>query len=210
MRLIIGTSNKNKVLEIKNILKNQEEKKIKKFASNIFSLSDLNNEIEIDEFGTTLHQNALIKAECLSKLYPKDIILTDDSGIFVNELSGQPGVYSARYANDMKEYENNKDYQNNKKLLSNLKKTKNRTAHYKTTMCLIIPNKEPVFFSGKLNGEIAIDIDSKNGFGYDPIFIVDGQRLNHLTVEEKNKISHRKIALEKTINYLINCFNSEL
>ncbi len=192
MKIILASNNKGKVEEIKKLLDHQ----------NVYSLNDISFEKEIEEYGDTFHINSLIKAQTLNKLHPNDIIIADDSGLCVESLNFQPGIYSARYAKNEDDYLINKDQANNKLLLKNLKNKDNRSAFFICVMCIIIPDQEPVFFSGKLKGQIAQEIKDGNGFGYDPIFLYNDKYLSELSIEEKNKISHRAKALEKVANYL--------
>lgn len=186
--IILATNNSHKVKELKDIIDYQEIK----------SLKDLNLDIEIEENGTTFEQNSLIKAQAIAKLYPNDIIIADDSGICVDALNGAPGVYSARYADKTEDA----DYHNNLKLLEALKDETNRQAKYVCCICCIVRNQEPLFFSGELHGEVNTSLNTKEGFGYDPLFIVNNQLVSDMSREEKNKISHRAIALNKLKNYL--------
>ncbi len=186
--IILATNNKHKVNELKDILDYQDIK----------SLQDLNLDIEIIENGVTFEQNSLIKAQAIAKLYPDDIIIADDSGICVDVLGGAPGVYSARFSNAKE----NTDYNNNLKLLKELENEENREAKFVCCICCVIPNKEPLFFRGELKGRVNTKLGTKEGFGYDPLFIVNDKLVSDMTSEEKNKISHRAIALNKLKDYL--------
>lgn len=192
MRIILASSNKDKIKEIKDVLNRDD----------ILSLEDIGYQEEIEEFGKTLHQNALIKAETIAEKFPNDIVISDDSGLFVNALNGSPGVYSARYAQDEEGYAENKYYTNNAKLLRVLKNEFNRNATFKTVICLIQPGNEPIFLSGHLEGKIAYDINEGPAFGYNAVFQYKDEYLNTLSKEELYKISHRKQAVEKLKEYL--------
>lgn len=187
MRYIVASNNKGKIKEIKAILN----------YDNVVSLEDIGFLEDIEEYGTTFEMNSLIKAQTLSKLYPNDIIIADDSGLCIDALDGEPGVYSARYAMEDPLYKEEKFLACMNKALKNLEGIKNRKAYFVSVICLIKPGKEPMFFRGELHGEIASEIKSGNGFGYDPIFLYEGNYISLLSDEEKNNISHRKIALEK-------------
>ncbi len=187
MRYIVASNNKGKIKEIKAILN----------YDNVVSLEDIGFLDDIEEYGTTFEMNSLIKAQTLSKLYPNDIIIADDSGLCIDALGGEPGVYSARYAMEDPLYKEEKFLACMNKALKNLEGKENRKAYFVSVICLIKPGNEPMFFRGELHGSIANEIKSGNGFGYDPIFLYEGNYISLLSDEEKNNISHRKIALEK-------------
>jgi XTP/dITP diphosphohydrolase len=139
--------------------------------------------------------------EIYSKEKVDGIVIGDDTGVFVEYLNGQPGVYSARFAGENATYEDN-----NKKLLKLLEGVpyEKRKAYFKTVIAVVEREKETLL-EGKLEGYILDRPRGKNGFGYDPIFYVDdlGKTLAELTMEEKNKISHRANALVKLKNYIL-------
>ncbi len=188
MDIIFGTSNQHKLVEVKNNLPN---------AINILSLLDINLNIELPETGDSLQANSLEKAIYLYQKVNKPCI-ADDSGLEVTILNGRPGAFSARYAgiptNDIKNYQ---------KLLTELHDKQDRSACFKTIITFIDEQGEATQFEGKLCGEIAFAPKGNNGFGYDPIFMMpDGRTLAEFTLEEKNQISHRAIALNKFITYI--------
>ena len=187
-QIVFSTHNENKLKEIKKILSD-------KFK--ILGLSDLNWDDEIIESGKTLAQNADIKASYINKLYNIDCF-ADDTGLEINSLNGEPGVYSARYAGDECSSEKNIE-----KVLNSLSNKKCRKAVFKTVICLIL-NNEKHFFEGKVYGSISTKIIGKQGFGYDPIFIPDGfnKTFSQMSIDEKNRISHRAIAVEKLSKFL--------
>ncbi len=187
MRYIVASNNKGKIKEIKAILN----------YDNVVSLEDIGFFDEIEEYGTTFEMNSLIKAQTLSSLYPEDIIIADDSGLCIDALNGAPGVYSARYAMEDPLYKEDKFLACMNKVLDKLKDASNRKAYFVSVICLIKPGEEPKFFRGELHGEIANEIKYGNGFGYDPIFLYEGDYISLLSDNKKNSISHRKIALEK-------------
>ena len=187
-KLIFATNNEHKVEEIRNKL------------SGIFEISTL-KEIgcteEIPEDSGTLEGNALQKAHYLYNNYGCNCF-ADDTGLEVEVLNNEPGVYSARYAGESKDSEANMD-----KLLYNLKDKSNRNARFRTVIALIIDGKE-YLFEGIAKGIILTERHGSKGFGYDPIFQPDGynQSFAELTVDEKNRISHRGKAVEKLIEFL--------
>lgn len=188
MKLIFATHNKNKAKEVKSIMPSFIE---------LLSLDDINFHDEIDETASTLEGNALLKAKTI---FEKTGIncFADDSGLLVDALNGEPGVYSARYAGEQKN-----DQDNMQKLLHELNDKPNKNAHFKTVMALIIDGKEHLF-EGKIEGKIITEKLGSNGFGYDPIFVPDGynETFAQLDSETKNKISHRARALQKMLEFL--------
>ncbi len=189
MKLVIATDNKNKVKEIKEVLKD--------FDFEILSKKELGlGDLNIVENAETLEENAKIKAEAISKKIDS-YILADDTGLFVKALNGEPGVRSARYAGDHDEKANRK------KLLKNLEDKDDRSAYFKTVLCLISPDKNVNFIEGTCKGIIANEEKGKGGFGYDPIFIPEGQNktFGQMSLLEKNIISHRGRALENLKKY---------
>ncbi|EIW00601.1 non-canonical purine NTP pyrophosphatase, rdgB/HAM1 family [Thermoanaerobacter siderophilus SR4] len=163
-------------------------------------MADLGIKEDIEETGNTIEENALIKARFLKEKV-EGIVIADDTGLFVEHLNGQPGVYSARFAGENATYEDN-----NKKLLKLLEGVpyEKRKAYFKTVIAVVEREKETLL-EGKLEGHILDHPRGKNGFGYDPVFYVDnlGKSLAELTMEEKNKISHRADALMKLKNYIL-------
>ena len=189
MQLILATNNLNKVKEIKSLIPD---------SIHLLSLADVNFLSEIEETSDTIEGNALLKARTV---YEETGIncFADDSGLLVDVLNGAPGVYSARYAGGQKN-----DGDNMNKLLDNLLHEKNRNAHFKTVMALIIDGKE-YLFEGTIAGKIISEKLGTQGFGYDPIFIPDGysETFAQMNSETKNLISHRAIALQKLIDFLL-------
>ncbi len=185
--LIIASSNSHKVDEIKSLLPS---------GIKIYSLLDLNYFEEIIENGATFHQNAQIKAKLISEKFNVPC-LADDSGLVVESLNGEPGIYSARYAG---EPSNNK--KNIELLLQNLQDKINRNAYFITIICWV-ENGNTHFFESKIEGKITFEQKGEKGFGYDPIFIPNGFDLTfaEMSSEEKNKISHRNLAIKKFINF---------
>lgn len=187
-KLVFATNNAHKLSEVRSILAPHYE---------IISLAELNCFDDIPETAATLQGNALLKAEYIYKKFGVDCF-ADDTGLEVEALHGEPGVYSARYAgpaNDAKA--------NMQKLLQELGQNENRKACFRTVITLIIGGKQ-FYFEGRINGRIATQPTGTAGFGYDPIFIPDGysQSFAELGTEEKNKISHRALAVIKLTEYL--------
>ena len=185
--ILIATKNAGKAREFKKLF---SEKGIE-----VKTLLDMENTPEIDENGKTFTENALIKAQTLTDLY-KIPVLADDSGLVVDSLNGEPGVYSARYAGD------HDDEANNEKLLLKLQNKSDRSAHFVTNIVAIKPTGEKMVVTGRLNGEILKKKRGINGFGYDPLFYVPqkDKTLAEMTISEKNSISHRGIAFKKLMN----------
>ena len=188
MELVFATHNKNKILEIKNLI----QKNIK-----LLSLSDIGFKGEIIEDGNSLHENSLIKAKFIRSKYGINCF-ADDTGLEVHSLNNEPGIYSSRYAG----YPINTN-NNIKKLINNLERFNNKSARFRTVISLII-NENIYSFEGVVNGNIIKEIKGKKGFGYDPIFIPNGynKTFAELSLKEKNLISHRSIAANKMIRFL--------
>lgn len=183
-KVALSTDNKNKVKEIVAILG--------KYDFEIITKSELGVTEEFEEIYNTLEENAHLKASELKK-YCKEGVLADDTGLFVNALNGEPGVFSARYAG-----EEHDDKKNREKLLKNLEGIFDRSAYFKTVIVFIDENNREFVARGILKGDIIEEERGGNGFGYDSVFVPEGytQTLAELSSEEKNKISHRKMALE--------------
>ncbi|MDR0138150.1 XTP/dITP diphosphatase [Metabacillus idriensis] len=190
--VIIATKNAGKLLEFQSILSQYDLKAI--------SLMDLENSPEVEETGSTFEENAVLKAEAISKLYGK-MAIADDSGLSVDYLGGEPGVYSARYAGAEKS-----DAANIEKVLLQLKgvSKEERNARFRCALALAEPGRETVTVEGSVEGYITEEPMGENGFGYDPIFLVKdkAKTMAQLTKEEKNKISHRAVALQKLAKLL--------
>ncbi|OPJ56308.1 ribonuclease PH [Alkalithermobacter paradoxus] len=188
VEVVIATSNNHKLTEIGKILS--------EFNVKVLSLNDLGfKDIKIDETGSTFEENALIKAREVMKRTGK-IAIADDSGLMVDILGGRPGIYSARFAG-----ENSTDKQNNEKLLKLLNgyPLEKRSARFVSSIAVVFPDKREFTVKGTCEGKIALTPVGENGFGYDPLFIVDGydKTFGELSSEVKNKISHRAKAMEK-------------
>lgn len=188
LNLVFATNNNNKVKEIQSIIGDN---------FNILSLQSVNCEEDVPETADTLEGNALQKANYLFNNYKYDCF-ADDTGLLVASLNNEPGVYSARYAGEQKNSDDNMNL-----LLENLKHSEDRKAKFQTVIALII-NGKTMTFSGEVHGEIAKQKSGKDGFGYDPIFIPNGYDItfSEMSLAEKNKISHRGIATRKLMSYL--------
>ena len=187
-QIVFATNNKHKLEEIRSILDN---------ALNILSLDDINCHEDIPETGSTIEENALIKARYIKEKYGYDCF-ADDTGLEIKSLNNEPGVYSARYAGN-----DHNSEKNMQKVLENLKGKNDRSAYFRTCIALITGNNE-YLFEGKIEGEIITEKKGESGFGYDPIFVPDGytQTFAELGNDIKNKISHRALAVKKLINFL--------
>jgi XTP/dITP diphosphohydrolase len=188
MKLIFASHNEHKTTEIRQLLPPDIQ---------LLSLNDLNYHDEIEESATTLEGNALLKATHVFTLF-KLPCFADDSGLEVEALDNRPGVYSARYAGEPKN-----DDRNIAKLLDDLKGLTNRSARFRTVITLILPTTS-LSFEGIIEGEITHEKKGSNGFGYDPVFqpIESSITFAQMSMEQKNTISHRALALEKMISFL--------
>ena len=187
--LVFATNNAHKLEEIRAILGNK---------INILSLNDINCHEDIPETADTLEGNAALKAEYVFNHYGKDCF-ADDTGLEVEALNGEPGIYSARYAGG----DGHDSEANMTKLLTNMEDKDNRRARFRTSICLIEGGKK-YFFDGIVNGEIIRSRRGGAGFGYDPIFVPEGytETFAEMGNDEKNKISHRARAVAKLCDYL--------
>jgi XTP/dITP diphosphohydrolase len=185
--VIIATKNPGKAKEFEHI-----------FAARgieVRTLLDFPEIPEVEETGLTFEENAILKAEAVSKALGK-MVIGDDSGLMVDALEGRPGIYSARYAGEPKNDENNTD-----KVLSELKglSEEKRSARFYCALAVAVPGQETITVSGTCEGRILEEQRGTNGFGYDPVFYVPekGLAMAELSSDEKNKISHRANALKK-------------
>ncbi|MGN1402514.1 MAG: XTP/dITP diphosphatase [Bacillus sp. (in: firmicutes)] len=185
--LIIATANKGKAKEF--------EAMFAPLGFRVLTLHDLEGAEDVEETGTTFAENAILKAEALSKQF-NTMAIADDSGLMIDALDGRPGVYSARYAGEAKNDQANMD-----KVLEELKDVpeEKRTAQFHCTLAVARPGQETMTVSGTLDGRILTERQGNNGFGYDPIFYVPeaGKTTAEMEPAEKNAISHRANALKK-------------
>jgi len=194
MNIIFATNNENKTLEIRNILGT---------SFKLFSLNDLNITENIPENEPTLEGNALQKARYIHKIVKKNVF-ADDTGLEIEIIGGLPGVRSARFAG-----ENNDNEANIDKVLSMMGNSTNRNARFRTIIALILDERE-YLFDGIVKGKITSERRGTAGFGYDPIFIPEGENRTfaEMPLDEKNKISHRARAFEKLRLFLYNYYQT--
>ncbi len=187
MELILATHNQHKLEELKQMIPSY---------INLISLTAIDFHDEIEETGTTFKENAFIKTNTIHQITKKNVF-SDDSGLVIEALNGEPGVYSARYAGT------GNSIDNIHKVLEKLENVENRKAYFIAVFCLIL-NEEFHFFEGKVHGTISHEIKGIDGFGYDPIFIPDGydKSFAEMSSEEKNQISHRYLATKKLNDFL--------
>jgi XTP/dITP diphosphohydrolase len=183
MEIIFATNNDHKLKEIGSLLGN---------SFKLLSLNDVDFQGDIPEDSPTLEENALFKARFIHRLSGKNVF-ADDTGLEIEALNGRPGVHSARFAGTNRNFEANID-----KVLTLLTGQKNRAAKFRTIIALILDNRE-YLFEGEVTGIIIEERRGSGGFGYDPVFLPDGESLTfaEMTLEAKNRISHRSRAFEK-------------
>jgi XTP/dITP diphosphohydrolase len=185
--LVFATNNKHKTEEVGKLLLNEYK---------VLNLSDIGCTVDIPETGDTFEENAFLKSSYVVKNYQLDCF-ADDSGLEIEVLNNEPGIYSARYSGQ-------KDDQVNLELvLQKLEGLSNRKARFKTVISLI-QGEQNHFFEGVINGYILENPIGDQGFGYDPIFVPEGyeQSFAQMSMEQKNQISHRAIAMRKLIAFL--------
>ncbi len=188
--LLVATNNAHKLQEIRQILS--------PYHITVYGMKDLNIDVgEIIEDGETYFDNALIKAKALQKVTSMPII-ADDSGLEIEALGWKPGIHSARYAESFGGHLNTI-----KHILEEIK-GKSRRARFVCDIVLVNVEDKPLKFEGIVNGVIAEEIHGEGGFGYDPVFIEDTLKKTYASMsqEEKNRVSHRGIALKKLLAYL--------
>jgi len=185
--VIVATRNKGKVREIREALKG--------LGLRIYSLSDFRDVPEVEEDGKSFTENALKKARFYSKVFGK-LTMADDSGLEVDGLKGMPGIYSARYSG-----EGASSQKNNEKLVQEMEgiSLSKRGARFKCIIAMVSPEGREAMAEGACKGRIGFREKGKKGFGYDPLFILPkyGKTMAELSLEEKNKMSHRGKALRK-------------
>jgi len=188
MKLVIATNNIHKINEIRHLLNEKIE---------LLSLAEIGCTTDIPETQMTLDGNAAQKAFFIYERF-KINCFADDTGLEIDALGGEPGVFSARYAGKNCRYEDNI-----RKVVSAMEDKKNRSARFRTVIALVI-NGEIKTFEGIVEGTIRAKKRGRNGFGYDPIFQPAGllKTFAEISLEEKNRISHRAIALQKLVDYL--------
>lgn len=192
MEIILASNNKNKLKEITSILK--------PFNIEVISQEDAGFDIEVEETGTTFEENAILKAEAIHKLSGKPVI-SDDSGLEIDYLHGEPGVYSKRYAGPNA---TNQDRINKILTLMQNAKGNERTARFVCAICHIDAKGEKHIFKETCEGIILKEPRGENGFGYDPIFLYKDKSFAQMNAKEKDKVSHRGKALRKMVEYFEN------
>ena len=188
MKLVFATNNLNKLKEVQSLIPE---------SIKLLSLKDIGCFEDVPETQLTINGNAIQKAEYIKEHYGFDCF-ADDTGLEVEALNGEPGVFSARYAGEQRDANDNTN-----KLLKNLENNTNRKAQFKTVVALHLNNKLETF-SGICKGEITTTKHGEGGFGYDPIFKAHGydKTFAEITLEEKNKIGHRGKAVRLLVEYL--------
>ena len=190
MKLIIASNNKGKIREYKDIFE--------PFGFEVFSQGEESIRLEVEETGSTFEQNAVLKARAIHEL-TRCCVISDDSGLEVEALGGEPGLYSARYKGLETEHERRLA------VLKGLEGSDNRKARFVTCICFIGEAGEEHLFTGTWNGEIACKEEGTNGFGYDPIFISEdgnGKTTASLPLSFKETYSHRAKAVRKLVSWL--------
>lgn len=189
-QLVLASNNKNKLKEIKSILKDYYD---------VVSLKDLGITIDIEETGSTFEENALIKAKAIYDITGKDA-LSDDSGLMTEALNGAPGVYSARFSGALEDI----DYNNNLFLLKKLHGCNNREAKFVSVIVLYRGDKNYISVRGEACGKVLEEPKGTGGFGYDPLFYSYDLKktFGEASEAEKNSISHRAKALENLLKEL--------
>lgn len=193
MKLVFASNNSHKLQEVQNAVGNDFE---------IISLKTVAGEVDIEETGTTLEENARIKSMFIYENYGLNCF-ADDTGLEIEALNNEPGVYSARYAGEKCSFDDNMN-----KVLAGLKGKTNRKARFRTVISLILDGKEHLF-EGTVNGEITTGKHGQKGFGYDPIFKPESydKTFAELSLEVKNKISHRGKAVKALVEFLKNFYD---
>lgn len=187
MKIVFATNNLNKLQEVQDLLP----------FFNVVGLKDIGCNEDIPETGDTLEENAKIKANFVKEKFGFNCI-SDDTGLEVEALNGEPGVYTARYSGESRDPNKNMD-----KLLTELEGKSNRKAQFRTAIALVLDDEQFVF-EGVCKGEITREKQGEKGFGYDPIFKPEGsyETFAEMNIDEKGRISHRGIAIQKLITFL--------
>jgi len=198
MQLVLATNNKDKIREIKHLLED--------LPVTIMTRDDFLDFPDPEETGTTLEENAILKAREISAFCEMPA-LADDSGLEVDALGGAPGVYSSRYAGEDVTYEDN-----NRKLIKELKDvpTEKRTARFRCVIAIAWDKDNVETVDGRAEGVITEDIADGKGFGYDPVFYYPpkDKRFSQMSLEEKNSVSHRGLALQAARKLIVERINA--
>jgi len=199
MKIIMATGNMNKIREIREMLEGT--------GISVISMKEAGIDADIDETGTTFEENARIKAETVCRISGTPVI-ADDSGLEIDYLGGEPGIYSSRYMGEDTSYDIK-----NAALIGRLEGVpdEERTARFVCAMAIAYPDRETKIFRGEFEGRIAYEPAGENGFGYDPILYLPerGCTSAELSPEEKNEISHRGKALRMAVDELIKSSNDQ-
>lgn len=190
MKFVIATHNNHKVTEFKRILE--------PLGVEVISQKDAGFDVEVVEDGTTFAENAKLKALSVSRA-GNCVAIADDSGICIDAFDGGPGIYSSRFLGEDTPYT-----EKNAIILDRLKDVpdEKRTARYVCAICCIFPNGDVIETEGRCEGKMGYESKGGNGFGYDPIFMVDDRSLAEISDAEKDEISHRGVALKKFVEEL--------
>lgn len=185
-RLILASNNRKKLVELQSILADT--------GIEVLSQREAGCDFEVDENGETFEENAYLKAIAVTQA-TGEAAIADDSGLCVDALDGEPGVYSARYTGNNEDT----DEMRNDYLLSKLENVENRSARFVSCICCTLPNGDVLRARGECEGEILRESRGSLGFGYDPVFLPEGfsQSMGEISPEVKNAISHRAKALDE-------------
>jgi XTP/dITP diphosphohydrolase len=188
-KLVFATNNQHKIDEAQAIVQGKLQ---------LISLKEAGVEIEVDETETTFRGNAFLKAQAVWEITGLPCV-ADDSGLCVNALGGEPGVFSSRYAGEAGNHA-----KNNEKLLSELLGMADRSAYFTTVLCIVEMENTPIYIEGRVNGVILTQMQGKDGFGYDPLFCPEGENRSfaEMLASEKNAMSHRGRAFQSLMDYL--------
>ena len=188
MEIVFASNNAHKLEEVKSKLPSKY---------NVLSLKEVLGDVDIPETGVTLDENAAIKARYVYERTGKDCF-ADDTGLEIAALNGEPGVYSARYAGENCSFQDNMN-----KVLKKMGGASNRSAKFRTVICLILGGEE-YLFEGQVDGEMLTEEHGEQGFGYDPVFRPNGfnESFAQMSMEQKNEISHRGRAVQKLVDFL--------
>lgn len=198
MKVVLASKNQHKLVEMRDILSAQ--------GVEVVLESDVGVDVDVEETGETFEENAFLKAEAAMKATGLPAV-SDDSGLEVDALGGAPGVHSARYTGN----HDDSDLDRRKFLMKNLEGEEHRTARFVSAICCVFPNGDVLRARGTCEGRIATYMKGENGFGYDAMFIADGEdrTMAEMTHEEKNEISHRGRALREFARVLKEYCNAD-
>lgn len=185
MRMVLASKNRKKLVEMREILE--------QFGVEVVLQSDIGIDVDVEETGKTFMENAELKARAVAEASGM-AAMADDSGLMVDALDGRPGVFSARYGGDACA----NDQERTALLLREMEGKSDRRAKFVSTICCVFPDGKVIFAQGECHGSITEEPRGNNGFGYDPVFQVEGYPITmaEMTEDEKNKISHRGRAIE--------------